>query len=368
MIHFLVPREGDFTIREHLDSWGRSLARRMSILHYEEMPAWQELPEGTYVLSALDQLTPAGRRLLGELCDQLQANSGVRVLNSPRTTLLRLELLEELHRQGFNRHRAARADEDLAGLRFPVFLREEHRHTGALTPLLETSGELQAALGQAIVRGHRLKNLLVIEFSDCADREGFFRKYAAFAVGSEIVPKSLAHGRSWMLKHAEAEFTPSMIQEEQTYVLENPHEQQLRRIFAVARVDYGRIDYSVKDGLVQTWEINLNPVIGAGPRSSSRPIPIPAELKLLRQAAKEHFYRRFQAAFEAIDVGGEASRRIPIRYSPESLRQLRAMTRDEHSSGRMAAVRKVLRPVRPLIDRIAGAVSPILIKVARRVG
>ena len=367
MIHFLVPRDGEFTIREYLEAKGRGLAGRISILHYEELPARREWLTGTYVLSALDQLYPAGRHLVGALCDQLaEAGSGVRVLNSPRSTLLRLPLLEELARQGWNRHRAARAVDDLSQLRFPVFLREEHRHTGALTPLLETSQQLEVALGRAIVRGHRLKDLLVVEFCDCSDAEGFFRKYAAFIIGSEIIPKSLAHGRTWMLKYAESEFTPSMIQEERVYVLENPHEQELRRIFALARVEYGRIDYSLKDGIIQTWEINLNPAIGGGPRSSSRTAPIPQALRALRQPAKEHFHRRFQAAFETIDVGGE-SRRIPIRCSPKN-RRTRVMTRDEHSSGRLPITRKILRPLRPLIDRIAGTASPILIKLARRVG
>ena len=36
----------------------------------------------------------------------------------------------------------------------------------------------------------------------------------------------------------------------------------LRRVFAVAGVDYGRVDYGVLDGVPQVWEINLNPTIG----------------------------------------------------------------------------------------------------------
>lgn len=369
MIHYLAPRDGDFTIREYLELRGRGLAGRMSVLHYEELPAWRALPAGTYVLSALDQLYPAGTRLLGELLDRLaEAGPCVRVLNSPRTTLLRLALLEELAHRGLNRHRAVSAAGDLGGLRFPVFLREEHRHTGAMTELLQTPAQLRAALARAIVRGHRLKDLLVVEFCDTADAEGLFRKYAAFIVGSQIIPKSLAHGRTWMLKHAEADFTPSTILEERAYVLENPHEQELRRIFELARVEYGRIDYSLKGGAIQTWEINLNPVIGRGRRSSSRrAVPVPEELQPLREPAKEHFYRRLQAALEEVDVGGEP-RQIAIDWSPRALRQSGAMTRHEHGSGRLASLKRALRPLRPAIDRIAGAISPVILKIASRLG
>ena len=163
---------------------------------------------------------------------------------------------------------------------------------------------MQAALARAIVRAHRLSELLVVEFTDTADAEGLFRKYAAFIVGSEIIPRGLARGRQWMLKIAGTEFTASMVREEREYVFENPHERELRRIFEIARVEYGRIDYSVKDGVLQTWEINSNPTIGRGQRP--RPGSIPEALVPLRQATKEHFYRKFQAAFEGIDTGGQS--------------------------------------------------------------
>ncbi len=365
MIHFLMPREEDYTIREYLELWGRGLAGRASIVHYEDLPDRSDLPEGTHVLTALDHLTPEGRRVVAAMCDQLAA-AGASTLNSPGKTLLRLELSEELHRRGWNRHRAARADGDLSGLRFPVFLREEDWHTGTLTPLLRTPAELRAALARAIVRGHRLSELLAVEFTDTADAEGCFRKYAAFVVGSEIIPRSLAHGREWMLKFGQSQFTADAAREERDYVLGNPHERELARIFEAAGVEYGRIDYSIKDGSVQTWEINSNPTIGRGQRPPSGIIP--GDLVPLRQAAKEHFYRRFQAALERIDTEVAAPRAIPIRYSPESLRHLRSMTKVERKYGRMPALRKALRPIRPLIDRVAGAVSPILVKAARLAG
>jgi hypothetical protein len=366
MIHFVVPRSRDFTIWDYLGSWGRALAGRITILHYEDLPTWRTVSTGAYVLTAIDQLYPPGRRLLGEFCDQLlRSGAGVRVLNSPRTTLLRFELLEELHRRGLNRHRAARAIDDLQGLRFPVFLHEEHQHTGALTPLLRTPAELEEGLAWAIVRGHVLKDLIVVEYCDTADAEGFFNKYSAFAVGSEIIPKSLERGRSWMLKRAGSEFTEPMLREEQAYVLENPHEHELRRIFEIAHVEYGRIDYSLKDGVIQTWEINLHPIVG--PVSWSKPVP--EQLRPLRSETEKHFYSRLQAAFEAIDVGNgeEGPRSISIRYSPENLRHLRPMTRPKAAKNRRALLRMALRPLRPLIHRIMRTVSPVLVKVFRRV-
>ncbi len=366
MICFLVPRDDDFTIREYLERAGRGLSSRLLVLHYEDLPARRTLPAGPFILAGLDQLTPEGAGMLGEMCEELlRSGAGVRLLNSPAATLLRLPLLEELYRRGLNEHRAVRACGDVRGLRFPVFVREEHWHSGALTPLLKTPSELEAALARLVVRAHRLKDLLVVEFCDTAGSDGLFRKYAAFIVGSEIIPRHLSHARSWMVKHAGAEFTAPMVLEERAYVLENPHERELRSIFEIARVEYGRIDYSLKDGVIRTWEINTSPTIGAGNRSSSATIP--QELQPLRQAAKDHFYRRFQAAFEAVDAGGETAREIPVTRSSGNLRGPLAMTRVQSVGRRFSAARRLLRPFRSRIDRLAEAISPVLVRIARRV-
>ena len=36
-------------------------------------------------------------------------------------------------------------------------------------------------------------------------------------------------------------------------------------MFELTQVDYGRIDYSIKDGKIQVWEINTNPIITLAP-------------------------------------------------------------------------------------------------------
>lgn len=364
MIYFLVPESQDGSIREYLEVWGVGLAGRMAIHHYEDLAAAPSMPAGAYVLSALDQLSPAVRDLAGELCDQLaRACPTVRILNSPRETPLRYDLLSELHRLGLNQFRAVRARDGVGGLRFPVFIREESRHWASLTPLLRTPMELEDGLRRVIARGHRLKDLLVVEYCDTADAGGVFRKYAAFVVGSEIIPRSLSAGSHWSLKHSRSNFTRALVLEEQAYILENPHEEALRRIVEIARVGYGRIDYALKDGTIQTWEINLNPIIGRGSRPSSGVIP--EELQPLRQVAKEHFYRRFQAAFEAIDTSGADRSPIPVGYRADTLRRARTATRNARARSRWAALRRRLAPLRRLRDLVAARLAPYRLRTSR---
>lgn len=359
MIHFLEAKSPFLSIGAYLETVGRPVASRISIRNYDDMASWSVQPSGTYIFAAIDFLLPAGRALAGELYDQLVAG-GCRVLNSPHATLLRLPLLEELHRLGMNRFRAVRGSDDFRGLRFPVFVREEHGHHGSLTPLLSTHAEVEAGLGWAIARGHRVDELLVVEFCDTSDADGLFRKYAAFIVGNEIIPRSLNYGRKWMLKQSGTEFSAPMIAEENAFILGNPHEEELRRIFSRAKIDYGRIDYALKDGVIQTWEINLTPTIGRRRGTNSK---VPEALQPLRREGQDIFFRRFQAALEALDAG-EEGRAIPIRFEPESVRAAGRITRFPRP-GWKARLRKTLRPLRPVAQRFAEALSPILVRAAR---
>jgi hypothetical protein len=43
------------------------------------------------------------------------------------------------------------------------------------------------------------------------------------------------------------------------YIRDNPHADALLRAFEVAKIDYGRADYTVLGGRVQIFEINTNP-------------------------------------------------------------------------------------------------------------
>lgn len=77
---------------------------------------------------------------------------------------------------------------------------------------------------------------------------------------------------------------------EHAYLDANPHEAELREIFDLAGINYCRIDYGMKDGHIQVWEINTNPTILKGRHLNS---------------PREPIHRRFAAAYrDAIDALG----------------------------------------------------------------
>jgi hypothetical protein len=345
MIHFLVPRDQDFAIKDYLDLFGQPLRQDLRILYYEDLIQQSAFFSGTYVLSALDQLNPSMAQLLFEIHEQLKQIEGIRFLNNPRNTLQRFELLNKLNRVGKNDFRAFRANDDLTGLKFPVFLREESQHDGAISTLLNSEREFREALGRALVQGHELKNLLIVEFCDTVDEKGFYRKYGAFIVGKRVIPRSLNYGRQWMLKHSKTEFTLPMVREELEYVLQNPHQQQLLEIFDLAQVEYGRIDYAIKDNRVQTWEINLYPTIGRGLRRRSRPLS--PELDAVRDEVRRCFYERFERAWREVNLPTKSEPSIRITLSADVVRA--AMETDGPRSRLLNVIKAVLRPAKPLI-------------------
>lgn len=362
MIHFIVPAAHDRMVREYLEFWGRDVAPRMRVLHVESLPSRTQFARGVYVLAALDQLTPPMAAFVRALHTALAAQEGVRFLNHPTRSLQRFALLEELNRRGCNEFRAVPATADLRSLRYPVFVRDESAHDGALSPLLSSPAAVQGAIGKAILQGRSARHLLVVEFCDTADRDGYYRKYSSFIVGDRILPRMFNYSRSWMLKFQGSEFSRSMVEEERDYVLGNPHAAALREVFGIAGVQYGRIDYAMKDGRLQTWEINLNPTIGRGLRPSSGNIP--AELDAIRKPLKEHFYRGFREAWEAVDVDARCDDPIDVAIEPAIVAAALAPVGTE-DSGWLMTLRRLARPAKPVIAPLVAGTLPLVGWVAR---
>jgi hypothetical protein len=360
LIYYLTLA-GRWMFSEYLEYWGRDLAgSEIQILRYEQLLRETRCGPGTYVFSTRDEVAPAMGRFIDALAVELSAWPGATIYNDPRRTLRRFDLHQELWARGRSAFRSLRAGEELSGIRFPVFVRSESAHDGALSPLLHSHGEIETWVGRALALGRTLADLMVVEFCDTADAGGWYRKYAAFCVGGRIVPRSMNYGRGWMLKFAGNDFSLAMAEEELAYVRGNPHEEELKEIFAIARTDYGRIDYSIKDGRVQPWEINLNPTIGRGLRPSSRYIE--PELRATREETKEAFYARFNAAWAAVAAAAprtDDSAPREIRIDASIVKPARAEVRGRWRTRKVIIqagvdlVKPLMKtPARPLLQKL----------------
>ncbi|MFN2317420.1 MAG: hypothetical protein ABR602_12140, partial [Gemmatimonadales bacterium] len=296
MITYWAPASGSFTVANYLQVRGKPIADRFTICHYDDLGEAARLVGGAQIFSAIDQLTPAGVALVGELWDRVAAAAPNWVcLNHPHRVLLRQPFLEAMAAAGLNSFRVFPATTPGQSLRYPVFLRERDRHNGPLTGLLDSAAAVDRALRALRLRGHRVAELLIVEYVHTADPAGHFRKYSAYRVGDAIVRTHLMTGGEWSVKSGTNTPTVELACEESDFLHGDAHEAWLREVFALARIDFGRIDYGVLDGRPQAWEINMNPTIGRQPDKAPRPVS--AEIKEIRETARTHAHRLLREAF-----------------------------------------------------------------------
>jgi hypothetical protein len=233
-------------------------------------------------------------------------------------------------------------------------LKQEHDHNAPLTGLLRTRKELARAVAKGLYKGYRLRDLITVEYCDTADGEGLFRKYSAFIVGDRILPHTVMHSNNWITKSHGRLIDAATAREELEYVQTNPHAKWLRETFALAKIRYGRIDYGLRDGKPEVWEINTNPVIMR--RASAGPMP--EEQIRLRDPVRQVFFPSFQTALEAVDSVADPNQSVRIEVSPGQLRKLDAERRLRlRLQARKTAVSQVAGPLLRSIRRLRRSMS-----------
>ena len=324
MITFWVSDAGSFGIEEYLALRAPQLAGRVQVRRYESLTPELELDTGAHIFSALDQLTPAGREAVTILHDRLAPSCAPELLlNNPRKFRRRGDLLRMFFEAGINTFNAYRVTDSFDAIRYPVFVREESEHNGAVTGLITGRRDLVRALRALRGRGFRSANLLIVELCDLSDPEGLFHTASAFKVGEYIVPAHLLRGRHWMLKWTESDHGEQALRENLEFVTGNPHGEWLRRIFALAGIDYGRIDYGVRGDTLQVWEINTNPTLG--PPRQPPAVPLAPGLEALLMEARTTLRAGLLKGFQSLDSGADTGT-ATVRLEPRLISRIRAET------------------------------------------
>lgn len=302
MIILLTTSDNADTWRFFLAGWGKDIAGDIRRMTYQEALSTDpgDLPRGAWLFTDFDIFE---RRPVMRMARMWQALSdrGDRLLNHPTRSMRRFQLLRTLKHLGINEHDVHRADDPRRPRRFPVFVRNAASHSGPLTRLIPDAATLDRFIGHFLDAGWPLESLLVIEHLDTREASGACRTYAAMRVGDRIIPDHLWFSDAWMIKARDAwQLAGSRVdvealrRQEQAYLAENPHAEQLMRIFELARIEYGRIDYGMKDGRIEVWEINSNPELSDAWNEVH---------ESYRADVRTRFGRRFVDALRAIDPG-----------------------------------------------------------------
>lgn len=217
------------------------------------------------VFADIERLSWDERRRAADLWDSLDRDPGVhRILNHPTRSMCRYELQRALYRKGWNDFAVYRVSEGRMPEHYPVFLRGEDDHRGATSGLIDTPEALTQALDARRAAGELREGTLIVEFCDTADEQGLIRKYGVLRVGDRLIPRHVFISRKWMIKSSpdsDGVSREEMARIELDYIERNPHADELMKRFDLAGIDYGRIDFSLKDGRIQVWEINTDPTV-----------------------------------------------------------------------------------------------------------
>ena len=135
--------------------------------------------------------------------------------------------------------------------------------------------------------------------------------------------RHILHSKKWVLKKADL-VDPPFAEEERIYLTANPHEAELRRVFDLAHIEYGRIDYALLDGVVQVWEINSNPMIAVPPcrTAPDRLLGQGLFARQIRAALEAVGSRRFLAPPQRSTVPASLARRLGVTLRTRATRTL----------------------------------------------
>ena len=228
-------------------------------ISYEKLFYEGSGPSGHYVFTDFDRLSSYELESAFHIAVALRRHSpDAHIFNYPNKVLERYPLLKRLASEDLNQFTVSRYDAGERPQRYPVFIRLEDDCQGPDSPIIHNDAEFDEALVRLMELGKTAKRRIIVEFCAELDKDGFYRKYGAFNIGGKIIPQHILRSQGWNVKRSGLQSDATFAAEELAYARDNPHAKQLEKIFEIAGIDFGRIDYGLVNGRVQTYEINSN--------------------------------------------------------------------------------------------------------------
>lgn len=285
MVIYLSRWEHTYTVKSPIR---KKLFRCLS---YDEVFAAKSLPCATYIFTDFDRLSQWELELASCVYKNLQ-NGGARVINHPAQVACRYELLRRLYRAEVNSFNAYRPSLGEWPTRYPVFVRRDSFHDGMLSGLIDTREALVATLESLESDGVPFSNTIVIEFAAEPVEPGLYRKQQCYRVGDRFFVDTTVHERNWIVKYGENGAAPeTRYAAELAEINTVPYAAIVKRVFDIAKIEYGRVDIGLYEGNPQFYEINTNPTVSFGTKH-----PSPSRVR-----SREQFVINYTEAIRALD-------------------------------------------------------------------
>lgn len=316
MLYYVTRELHSYTIDRLLGSFADSWLPRPAFVEavsYETLFALKRAPLGNYVFTDVDRLSGYEIDAAAEIAKSVaRVVPSALISNPPHRVLNRYAMLRRLYESGINSFNVWRLDEERAPTAYPVFIRREQDAFGPESELLQNESEYRAAVAALQAAGKGLTGRIAVQYLPSADGDGMYRKYGAFCLRGRIVPQHLMIADSWIVKSGTRERKGDLSDEEERYARDNPHADALRRIFALAQIDFGRADYCMVDGRIEVFEINTNPTF---PRAR-----ITQDRRMIR---RKMVIEGLVAGFYDLDAGQHGGGVVRFRTPKPKLHRLR---------------------------------------------
>ena len=263
MIFYVTHRKHAYTHAVVLLYHRRDLQSAFRLVSYDDAGLLRGVGAGVVIWSDMDRLKADELARATLLSDELARAARLTQLNQPTASLQRFELLRLLHADGSNGFSVFRPDQVDDTIRYPVFIRDEVGAGYEPPPLLYDRSSLDMAL--AALHQQKFVRPMVVEMIGKPWPDGYYRKFAAFRVGDTVYAQHCAMSESWFVKNSPEALLPAHVDEIRAYIAANPHAEQVMQVFKKARMEYGRIDYTLTGDGLTVFEINSNPTVLSDP-------------------------------------------------------------------------------------------------------
>ncbi len=317
MIYFYAARHYVWTIADFIRDWAPTRAADIQPVGYDLLRLGEPVPPGLHLFTDFERLLRPEQAFVRRLGARLRAHpDSYQTVSDPARWCGRFGLLRALSERGLNDYRAYRADElDAVGaaLRFPVFLRLEHEHTGSLGGPIHTMSDLRRQIREQTGANRRRRllrrYLMIVEQLDMRGADGLYRKYSAMKIGNRLIPRHVFFSADQWVQKSPDIVNHDTVREETAFCEDFPHARQVDEVFRIAGLEYGRIDYGFRGGRMQVWEINTNPVIA----------PPPQRIAAARLPLQTASAMAMVDAFDALQPGAISGPAYKVFATPEQL-------------------------------------------------
>ena len=287
MIRFLTTRRRAATLADWLAGPGATYADRIRPVFYEDVLQRRAEIVGSdvWIVADYDKLGTDDALSASALWQKLH-EAGCRILNHPTRSMRRYELMRTLFEARVNAFNIYRVVDLRPPQRFPVFLRRFDDHAGPLTGQLSDAEALAKATEHAYEAGWPMDWLAIVEFAETVEPDGLYRVRSAMRIGEALFPLHVLSRDRWVVKDpGDGRWDAAAEDSEADHLGRFAERDAVAEAFRLARIDYGRIDYSRAGAGIQVWEIDPSPeLFGTAARMPERAAAAAAGLASIASA------------------------------------------------------------------------------------